>query len=68
MLHELGHTLGLWHEQTRPDRDEYVDILWKNISSDSREFHIRSRSEVNSRNVPYDYRSIMHYSKTVSTI
>ncbi|XP_022291140.2 zinc metalloproteinase nas-27-like [Crassostrea virginica] len=59
-LHEIGHALGFYHEQARPDRDEYVTILSQNINPDKlRNFLIKPSSKTYS--TLYDYGSIMHY-------
>lgn len=61
-IHELGHVLGLWHEQSRPDRDKYVKILTKNIRAGKmRDFARRKRYEIDTHGLAYDYDSIMHY-------
>ena len=28
LIHELGHTLGFFHEHSRPDRDDYVKVAF----------------------------------------
>jgi astacin len=62
-IHEIGHAAGLWHEQTRQDRDTYVTIHFGNITSGKEHnFQKYPVGEANDTG-PYDYGSIMHYSK-----
>ncbi|KAJ1353241.1 Astacin (Peptidase M12A) [Parelaphostrongylus tenuis] len=61
--HELGHTLGFSHTHSRPDRDEHITIIRKNIRDDLLpEFNKSDIRTMNTYNLPYDYGSIMHYS------
>ena len=65
ILHEIGHVIGLWHEQSRPDRDDYVRVVERNIADGYlNQFGKRPLNETTSRRFPYDYRSVMHYAKT----
>ncbi|WP_269570091.1 M12 family metallopeptidase [Legionella tunisiensis] len=59
-VHEIGHALGLWHEQSRADREEFIRILWENIEEDHKfnfDQHLTDGEDFGS----YDYQSIMHY-------
>ncbi|XP_030646994.1 high choriolytic enzyme 1-like [Chanos chanos] len=59
--HELNHALGFYHEQNRSDRDQYVRINWENIQSDAA-YNFKKR-DTDNLGTPYDYSSLMHYSR-----
>jgi len=64
-IHEIMHALGYWHEQSRPDRDDYIWIYRDNID-DRMEYNFNKckGSECSTQNHPYDFDSVMHYGKT----
>lgn len=66
-IHEIGHAAGLWHEQSRKDRDNFVTINFTNIIPNTIhnfDQHITDGDDVGS----YDYSSIMHYPRNAFAI
>lgn len=74
MMHEILHAAGLWHEQSRCDRDDFVTIYWNNISNNRESNFGKHCSTLNNLDTwdekngidigNYDYGSIMHYPST----
>ena len=62
LVHEMGHAVGLFHEQEHPDADFFVRITLANVDPSRAHNYIPSTNRRGS--TPYDFGSIMHYGAT----
>ena len=60
VVHEVLHSLGMWHEQSRCDRDTYVQINLQNVESGKGHNFDKVCSGASDIGA-YDEGSIMHY-------
>ncbi|WP_298155042.1 M12 family metallopeptidase [Flavobacterium sp.] len=62
VMHELLHASGIYHEQSRNDRDQYITIHMDRIEDKAKHnFQKESNTTTYSK---YDFCSIMHYNYT----
>jgi hypothetical protein len=67
VIHEIGHVVGLWHEQSREDRDLFVTINWAKIQPGAEHNfnqHITDGDDIGA----YDFGSIMHYPRSAFSV
>ncbi len=60
VIHELLHAAGMWHEQSRSDRDRFIRVLRANVL-DGLAYNFDKHTSDGYKVTPYDHNSIMHY-------
>jgi hypothetical protein len=64
IIHEIAHAVGIWHEQSRDDRDNHVKINW-DLIQEGREHNFEKYGGGGFDVGPYDFFSLMHYACTL---
>lgn len=60
---------GFWHEQSRTDRDDYIEIVYGNIMSSMQyNFQKMNSRQIDLLDTPYDTCSVMHYNAYAFTM
>jgi hypothetical protein len=60
VAHEASHVMGMAHEQSRPDRDDFIDVVWSNIEESWKAQYDKADTSDTFKN-EYDYGSNMQY-------
>ena len=66
-IHEIGHAVGIYHEQSRDDRDGHVMIQFDRIR-DGKAHNFQQKGDGAEDRGQYDYESIMHYRRSAFAI
>lgn len=59
LAHEMGHSAGLYHEQSRPDRNTYVNLNYSHIQTN--QMDDATATDNDWIYGPYDFASVMQY-------
>ena len=60
LIHEIGHAIGFWHEQSRNDRDQYLKVQFDNVNL-ACVYNYDKYQQTGKEISPYDYASAMQY-------
>lgn len=61
IIHEIGHLVGLWHEQSREDRNDHVSYNPDNVADADRRHNFDQQINDGIDIGDYDFESMMHY-------